>query len=122
MSPRRKPEPATLATVRRHALSLPGVEEGTSYGTPAFRVSGKLFARMHQTEDAVIIRMDRDMREALMRRDPETFFITDHYLAHPWVLVRLATVDHDALGGLLEQAWRRFAAQRLLDEHDGPQS
>ena len=111
-----------MTTVRRLSLALPGVEEGTSYGTPAFRVSRKLFARMHQSEDAVIVRMDRDTRELLMQDRPKTFFITDHYLNHPWVLVRLSTVDHDELGGLLEQAWRRFASRRLLDELDGPEA
>jgi hypothetical protein len=27
---------------------LPDVEEGTSYGTPAFRFKGKLIARLHE--------------------------------------------------------------------------
>jgi hypothetical protein len=34
--------------VRQMALSLDKVEEGTSYGTVAFRVNGALFARQHQ--------------------------------------------------------------------------
>lgn len=41
----RKRHPITLATVRRLALSFPGVEEGLSYGTPGFRVRGKFLAR-----------------------------------------------------------------------------
>lgn len=39
--------PVTLAMVRQMVLSLNKVEEGTCYGTPAFRVSGALFARLH---------------------------------------------------------------------------
>ena len=35
---------ATLATVRRLALALPGVAEGLSYGTPGFRVRNKFMA------------------------------------------------------------------------------
>ena len=38
--PRKKPGP--YDTLWRLALALPGVEEGTSYGTPAFKVAGKL--------------------------------------------------------------------------------
>jgi hypothetical protein len=34
--------PVTWETVRQLALALPGVEEGTSYGTPALKVRGKL--------------------------------------------------------------------------------
>lgn len=32
-------------TVCEIARTLPGAEESTSYGTPAFKVKGKLFAR-----------------------------------------------------------------------------
>jgi len=44
-------EPVTYETVRQIALTLPGAEEGTSYGTPACKVKGKLFARLHQDDD-----------------------------------------------------------------------
>ena len=39
---------SSLATVRRFALALPGVEEGHSYGTPGFRVRGKFLARLRE--------------------------------------------------------------------------
>ena len=34
----------TYETVRRVGLTLPDVEEGTSYGSPALMVHGKMFA------------------------------------------------------------------------------
>ncbi len=34
--------------VRQIALALDGVEEGSSYGTPGFKVKGVLFLRLHQ--------------------------------------------------------------------------
>ncbi len=42
--------PATVETVRHLALALPGVEEGTSYGTPAFRGRGRFLARLHDDQ------------------------------------------------------------------------
>ncbi len=39
--------PAGFDRVRRLALALPGVAEGTFYGTPAFRVGRKYFTRLH---------------------------------------------------------------------------
>ncbi len=36
----------SLAAIRKVALALPGVEEGTSYGTPAFRFRKELIARL----------------------------------------------------------------------------
>jgi hypothetical protein len=38
----------TYDTVRRIALDLPQVEEGTSYGTPALKVKGKLIVRLRE--------------------------------------------------------------------------
>ena len=38
---KKKAAPVTFDTVREIARALPGIEEGTCYGTPAFRVRGK---------------------------------------------------------------------------------
>jgi hypothetical protein len=95
--------------VRDTALALPGVVEGTSYGTPAFRVNKGFICRFHQDGKSLVVPLDMDDREILMRVDPESFCITDHYRNYPCVLARLATVDRDALRDLLEEAWRRRA-------------
>jgi hypothetical protein len=112
----RKAEPVTFDTVRKLALALPGVEEGTSYGTTAFKVGGKLIARFHQDRDSVVVKVDYAAREVLMGVNPGTFYITDHYRCWPWVLVRVANVDHGELRQLLEDAWRITAPKRLVAE------
>jgi hypothetical protein len=48
--------------------------------------------------------MDFEQRAALMEGDPETYFLTDHYLNYQWVLVRLDRVHPDALRDLLRGA------------------
>jgi hypothetical protein len=48
-------------------------------------------------------------REEMMRAEPETYYITDHYLKYPWVLVRLPKVHPDALRDLLKGAVRLTA-------------
>ena len=95
--------------VRDTVLALPGVVEGTSYGTPAFRVNKGFICRFHQDGKSLVVPLDMDDREILMRVDPESFYITDHYRNYPYVLARLATVDRDALRDLLEEAWRKRA-------------
>ncbi|MGB8523927.1 MAG: MmcQ/YjbR family DNA-binding protein, partial [Candidatus Acidiferrales bacterium] len=95
-----------LEKVRRIALSLGDVEEGTSYGTPAFKVGGELFVRMHQDGESLVVRTDFEQREELMASDPETYYITDHYLNYEWILIRLARVQPDALRDLVRMAWR----------------
>ena len=77
-------------TVCELARELPGAEESTSYGTPAFKVKGKLFARFHQDGESLVVSVDFDEREEMMQADPEKFYITDHYRNYPWILVRLS--------------------------------
>jgi hypothetical protein len=104
--------PVTFKTVRRMALSLDNVEEGTSYGTPSFKVGGVLFARLHQDLGALVVRTDFEQRAELMAADPDTYYITDHYLNYPWILVRLARVQPDALRDLLRMACRSAASSK----------
>jgi len=99
--------PIAWETVRQLAGSLPGVEEGTSYGTPALKVRGKLFARLHQDGESLVVAIDPAERAVRMRADPEAFFITAHYADHPWMQVRLAAVRRADLRDLLAESWRR---------------
>lgn len=36
----------TYDEVRRMVLAWPGVEDGTSYGAPSFKIKGKFFTRL----------------------------------------------------------------------------
>jgi len=87
----------TFEDARAIAHDLPGVEDGTSYGTPALKVRGKLLARVHQSIDCLVLRSDILDRQILMQAAPDVFFITDHYRNHPWVLVRFSAVAKAAL-------------------------
>jgi hypothetical protein len=101
------------------ALRFPGVEESTSYGTPAIKVRGKLMARMRTDPDALVLRVaDLGEREALLQGEPGAFFTIPHYDGYPMVLVRLDAVDPAQLAELVEDAWRLRAPKRLVAEHD----
>ena len=118
---RRKHAPSnvTWETVRQIALALPEVEEGKSYGTPAFRVQGKLFVRLHQCGDSVVVKITQDERAVQMQVNPNAFYITDHYTAYPWMLVGMAAVEREELRELLEEAWRLTAPKRLVTAYYG---
>jgi hypothetical protein len=98
---------------------FPGVEVGTSYGTPALRVRGGLVCRLRTDPDALVLRVsDLGEREALLQGQPGTFFSTPHYDGYPYVLVRLDAVDPVELAELLEDAWRTRAPRRLVEQYD----
>jgi hypothetical protein len=96
----------TFGEIRKIALGMEGVEEATSYGTPAFKVNGQMIARLREELGALVVHMKMEDREALLAEDPETYFITDHYLDYPYILVKLARTDPDAIRDLLGGAWR----------------
>jgi hypothetical protein len=108
--------PMAFETAREIALALPGVEEGTSYGTPAFRVRGKFLARLREDGETLVVKCDYPERDFRMEVNPDAFFVTDHYRSYPTLLVRLATVEEDDLRDLVEQAWRALAPMRLIKE------
>jgi hypothetical protein len=108
----------TFDNIREIAHALPGVVDGTSYGTPALKVGGKLIARLHQSMDCLVLRSDLLDREILMQSAPDAFFITDHYRDYPWILVRLGVVEKSALPDLIERAWRSVASKTLVKKYE----
>ena len=100
--------------MRRTALALPGVEEGTSYGTPSFRVAKKFLTRLKEDGKSIVVKIGMDERELLMEADPVTYFITEHYRAWPAMLVNLASAREDQVRRLLEQSWREIAPKKML--------
>ena len=104
--------------VRPLALALPGVDEGTSYGTPAFRVRGKFFARLREDGDSLVLKCNVYERKYLVEDLPEVFYVTDHYRDYPAVLVRLSAVSPALLRERLEESWRAVAPRKLVAELD----
>ncbi len=110
--PRKK---VTFETVREIALEFPGVEAATAYGAEAVKVHGKLLACVpsHKSAepDSLMLRVDFEARAELIAAAPEVYYVTDHYVDYPSVLVRLPRVDSGALRDLLGMAYR-FVASR----------
>ena len=104
--------------VRRVALALPGVEEGTSYGTPAFRVRGKFFARLREDGESLVLKCNLFERQYLLDDLPDVFYITDHYRDYPSVLVRIAAAPPELLRERMEASWRIVAPRKLVAELD----
>jgi len=96
----------TFETVRRVALSLPAVEEGTAWGIPAFRTGGKLFLCFRADLESIVVRASFEQRDEMMEANPETYYTTDHHRKYPWVLARLSNLSPDILPDLVRMAWQ----------------
>ena len=115
LKPARRTFATDVETLRRIALSFPGVEEGASYGTLAYRVGKKFICRMKEDGESLAIRMEFGEREILVEGEPETFYFTEHYRNYPMVLIRLPQVHPDELKRIFGNAWRRFASKRIIE-------
>jgi hypothetical protein len=96
--------------------TLPDVEETTTWGKPTLKVGGKMFVCIasHKSAepDTLVVMMDIADRDALIAEDPDSYYLKDHYVGYPCVLVRLRRVRADALRGLVIGAHRYVSAKR----------
>jgi hypothetical protein len=94
--------------VRALGRDLADVQESSMYGSPALKLGKRLVAclAIHRSAEpgSLVVRTDFEQRAALLTDDPGTYYVTDHYVKHPFVLVRLARVQHDQLRDLLAAA------------------
>lgn len=116
----RAPSAAIARAYQRYlklALQLPLAEESTSYGTPSVKIKGKILSRWRtEAEGAVAIRCDFLDRELLLQTQPEVFFLTDHYLGYPMVLMRVEKANAATMRDTLERAWQCVAPARAVKE------
>jgi hypothetical protein len=101
--------------VKSFGRTLPDVEVTTTWGQPTLKVRGKMFACMASHKSAepntLVVMVDFGDRDALIEDDPGTYYLKDHYLNYPCVLVRLSRVRPDALRDLIAGAHRFVSAK-----------
>lgn len=104
----------TWEDVVRLAADLPGVEEGTAYGTPALRVRRAFMCRLREDGETLAIRCDLEERPFLIEANPDVLFLTPHYEAWPMVLVVLPRAAEQLVRELVEDAWAERAPRTLI--------
>jgi hypothetical protein len=105
-----------LEYLRKTLLYLPGVTEKKAYGTPAFYTGKKLFARIKEDGETLVITSAQ--RDKWMQLYPDVYFVTDHYFNYDYVLAHLDKADPEQLKEVLLIAWRTRTTKKLIDEFD----
>ena len=116
--------------MREIALTLPGAEEGTAYGTPVLRVNGHIFTGIPINKEVEpnslgVWLTDFDQRDALIEEEPETYYVQPSDRINPRHTSRLPLRPH-AMDGHerllldgLDWHWANLAAASGFEEGVG---
>lgn len=120
------PRSSSFKPVESIGRTLPDVEVTTTWGQPTLKVHGRMFVCIasHKSAepDTLVVMMDFADRDALLADDPDTYYLKDHYVNYPCVLVRLSRVHADALHDLVTGAHRFVSAKAAKKRSVGGRS
>jgi hypothetical protein len=110
----------TPSGFRRLALRLPEAVEGSHFGSPDFRIGGKIFATLSlQKEGYGVLMLSPEQQGGMVEDEPEIFSpVPGGWGRSGSTRVRLSKVAPDILAAALRMAWRRKAPKRLLRQLD----
>jgi len=104
-----------LTRVRAIAKKLADVEEGTTFGFPAFKVGGQTFAWFPNKKEvepgSLGVRMSILEREYRIKANPAAYYVTPHYHDYPSVLARVDVMTDAELRELLESGHEFMVAE-----------
>jgi hypothetical protein len=98
----------TVADFRRIALSLEGAEEGSHFGSPDFRVGGRIFATLAaQAKGYGNLMLTPEQQAAFVAEAPQVFLpVPGGWGRNGATHVNLAAANEDLVDGALQTAWK----------------
>ena len=106
--------------LRKISLALPEAVEVETWGDPTYRVRSKIFAMEKGAGTEVWMKGAPGVQEALIKSDPERFFVPPYVGNRGWIGARLEAIeDWDELAGLVEDSYRLVAPKKLSRLLDG---
>lgn len=124
----------TIADVERISLALPEAEEGTSYGSQAWKVRRRTFAwerplRQRDKDElgdatpggiVLGVRAEDELaKQVLCENEGPAVFTVAHFDGFSAVLIDLEAIEPDLLEDLITDSWRAMAPARLVKGFDG---
>lgn len=106
----------TLDRFRELAMQLPLAVEVDHFGTPSFRVRGKIFAQFSRGADSAIFKFPLDQLDVLRMSAGDLFKPDPSWGKHGWTHVRIAEMEEAWVSQLLRDAWRRATPKKIHAE------
>lgn len=109
------------AAAKEWALSLPEAEECDHFGSPSFRIRGKIFVQLSapdKAEKCAALKLPAADQAALILLDPDTFSAIPRWGKYGWTRVQLDSVDAAVFNDILVKSWREVAPKKLVAAFD----
>lgn len=108
----------TPAAFAKLALAMPEAEASEHFGTPDYRVGGKIFATAGRVDGRAVLKLTLDQQAMLCDAEPQMFEpITGGWGRKGWTNLILAKADMATVRSALWMAWRNTAPKKLLKAH-----
>ncbi len=106
-----------MTDFRSLALALPEAVEQDHFGSPSFRVGGKIFAQLSADEDVGLVKLARPIQEAFVCSHPEDCWAEEQWGRYGWTRLRWRNLPSETVSDLLNQSWRAVAPRNVRLNH-----
>ena len=109
---------AAMDDFRAIALSLPEAVEQDHFGSPSFRVNGKIFAQLSADELEGLCKLPLGVQEQVLLSFPDDSWPALHWGRYGWTCVKWRNLPVALNTDLLTQSWRAVASRMLRETRD----
>lgn len=109
----------TVSTAREIARSMPESEEGAHVGHPDFRVRNKIIATFWPDESKVVVCVEPESHDDLVRDYPDTFSLNGCSKKHGALSDHLENISEDHFRRLVLESWMPKAPKTSSSNHCG---
>lgn len=103
---------AHLERIRLICLGFPNATEKLAWGEPTFRIGGRIFAMIGSDQHglAVWCKSEMELRDAMIRADPDHYFAPPYVGHKGWIGIRLDnSTDWETASNLIEESFDLIA-------------
>lgn len=104
---------ADIPRIRAAIGELPEVVEGTSHGTPSWKVGKKMLARLREPGIVALPCGTEADKHLLIEAEPAIYFTIPHFDGYAYVLARMEAIGDAELAHRLKLAWYAQATPKM---------
>ena len=97
---------------RALALSQPEAIEQDHFGSPSFRVQGKIFAQLSADGNEALVKLPINVQGSVLAAYPNDSWPEKHWGKHGWTRIRWRRLPREIVFDLVTRSWRAVAPRK----------